>query len=252
MLTASSFLVAGLLASTAQAETSKPAEVAPVKDQRALTELKQMGDALSAARTLSFDTTSLSPLRGPNNQWVHVLKTDQVKLQRPNQLFIKTGGDSVKRDIFFDGKTYSVYAVDHKLYSQETVEGSVDDMLAKISSKGGDTFAFADVLLADPYASWSKSLEGAVYVGQSERQGEKLTHIALTEKGADWEVFIDNKTHLPRIVYVKYTDLERSPAVLIEFSKWKINAELPPSTFAFKAPSGAKKAPFKAPQGESK
>ena len=37
------------------------------------------------------------------------------------------------------------------------------------------------------------------------------------------------------------TGEERSPSVLIEFSKWKLNSKIADSVFAFKAPAGAKK-----------
>jgi hypothetical protein len=239
-------LAAAAVIGGAQADN---APITPVKDQRALSGLKEMSDALTALHSMSFDTTSITPFRGPNGQWIHVLKTAQVKMQRPNRLFVQTGGDAVKQDVYFDGKNYSIYAKDHQLFSKEEITGSIDDMLSKASSQGGDSFPFEDVLLSDPYASWTKDLDGAVYVGESDRQGEKLSHFAMTAKGVDWEVFVDQKTHLPRIVYVKYTDLERSPSTLIEFSKWKLNPKLAASTFTFKAPEGAKKAQFKAPKG---
>lgn len=224
-------------------------DIAPVKDLRALKQLKEMSDALANAKSLTFDTTSMTPMRGPNGQWFHILTTSKVLLSRPAHLAVETGGDAVQQKITFDGNTYSVSVPKHHVYSQDQMPGSIDEMLASAATKGGNVFTFADVLLSDPYTMWAKSLDGAVYVGESERGKEKLSHLMLTSKSVDWEVWLDQKTHLPRIVYVKYTGVEKAPSVMIEFSKWKLNADIPAATFAFVAPKGAAKVQLKAPAG---
>jgi hypothetical protein len=222
--------------------------ITPVKDQRAIIELKRMSDTLTSAKSLSFMASSMKPLRGPNGQWVHVFTTAKVDLQRPNKLFIATGGDAFPQSIYFNGQTFAVSAPQEKLFTQREMTGNVDTMLAQAADKGGEAFAFSDVLLSDPFTSWTTDLEGAVYVGQSTRGNEKLQHIALSAKNVDWEIWIDSHDHLPRMVYVKYIGAERSPSTLIEFTHWKVNPKLAASTFVFHAPRGAKQAKMKAPE----
>lgn len=246
---------AALLALATSCTFSNPtsaSEITPVKDKRALAELKTMADALSGAKSMSFSATTMTPLRGPNDQWVHVFSTARVELQRPNRLFVDTGGDVFPHQIYFDGKSLSVSAPDKKVYTQNDVSGSIDDALAQSSSKGGNSLPFADLLIADPYGSWTQDLNGAVYVGESTRGGEKLRHIALTAKNVDWEMWVSEKDHLPRMVFVKYTGENRSPSVLLEFSKWKLNASLAAADFVFHAPKGTQKVSLKAPEGASK
>jgi hypothetical protein len=236
-------------------EHTKPSAapvVQPIKDPIALTELKKMGDALSSAKSMSFWTNTMTPIRGANNQWVHVFSTAKVSMKRPNKIVIETGGDAFPQKIYFDGKTFSTVSPEKKLYSQTAMPGTIDQMLAQ-ASKAGEAFSFADVLIADPLTSWTTDLEGATYIGKSDRNGEKLQHLALTAKDVDWEVWIDVKTHLPRVVYVKYTGETRSPTVLIEFSKWKVNGSISDSTFSYKAPKDFKKIELKMPEeGASK
>jgi hypothetical protein len=228
------------------------AGIAPVKDPAALSGLKKMGDALASAKTMSFVADTMTPIRGANNQWVHVFSTAKVEMKRPNKIFIQTGGDSFAQDIRFDGEKFSSSSAKDKLYSQIGMAGTIDSMLAQASQKAGDTFSFSDVLLADPLSSWTMDLDGATYIGESTRGGEKLQHLALTAKDVDWEVWVDEKTHLPRIVYVKFTGETRTPTVLIEFSHWKLNADISDATFKFKAPKGFKKIEVKTPEGMSK
>jgi hypothetical protein len=228
------------------------AAVKPVKDPVALAELKKMGEALAAAKTMHFSATTMTPIRGANNQWVHVFSTAKVSMKRPNKLMIETGGDAFPEKIFFDGTTFSASATEKKLYSQTPMTGTVDSALAQAASKAGEVFAFSDVLIADPLTSWSNDLEGAVYIGESNRGGEKLKHFALTAKDVDWEVWTDEKTHLPRVVYVKYTGENRTPTILIEFSHWKLDATTADADFNFKAPAGFKKIELKTPEGATK
>lgn len=235
-----------------QTHSTASAAVKPVKDPIALAELKKMGDALAGAKTLSFWSNTMTPIRGANNQWVHVFSTAKVSLKRPNKVTIETGGDAFPQKIYFNGKTFVTVSPDKKLYSETPMSGTIDNMLAQ-AAKAGESFSFADVLIADPLTTWTTDLDGATYIGRSDRNGEKLQHIALTAKDVDWEVWIDEKTHLPRVVYVKYTGENRSPTVLIEFGKWKKDAKIADSTFTYKAPHSFKMIALKQPeQGASK
>jgi hypothetical protein len=249
-------LLSGLFLSEAKADKSKDSkdssEIKLVKDQRAMDELKRMGTTLSQAKSMSFHASSMTPFRGPNKQWLHVFAIADVSMQRPSQLFVETSGDSFPSKIYYDGQNFSVSSKEQNLYTQNKQTGPIDSMLGEVADKAGAAFPFADVLVSDPYSSWEKDLLGAVYVGISERGNEKLVHLALTAKDVDWEVWVDQKTHLPRMVYVKYLTEERSPSVLIELSKWKLNSKIPDTVFAFKAPKGAKMAEMKAPERMTK
>lgn len=227
-------------------------EAAPAIDPRATAALKEMSNTLSQAKSLSFNASTMTPVHTPSGQWVHVFEMANVELKRPGDLLIQTGGDAFAQTIFFDGKTFSVIAQDSKLYSQTPMPGNIDQMLEQASTKGSYSFPFSDVLTSDPFSSWSKDLEKARYIGESTRGQEKLQHFSFAAKSVDWEVWIDEQTHLPRMVFVKYVGVERSPTVLIEFSKWKINPVFPVSAFTFHTPAGGKKVELKAPAGETR
>jgi hypothetical protein len=249
-------IVAGGCASSST-KTEAPSEpkqirVVPVKNQEAMNELKKMGDALSSAKSMSFLATMMTPIRGANAQWIHVFTTAKVELKRPNKLSIETGGDAFPQHIYFDGTTFKSVSEEKKLYTEAPMPGTIDQMLAKASKDAGDSFAFADVLIADPLTSWTTGLEGAVYIGESTRGGEKLQHLALTAKDVNWEVWTDEKSHLPRMVFVKYIGETHSPSVLIEFSKWKTNSSISDSHFKYRSPKGFIKVALKAPEGAGK
>jgi hypothetical protein len=244
---AGSVALADTAASPAAAGGDDKAAITPVKDARAMAELKKMADALASARSLSFDAATMKPLRGPNDQWVHVFTTAKVALQRPDKLAITTGGDAFPERIVYDGKKLSIYSAESKLFTSKEMTGSIDDVLGHASEEAGLELTFSDVLLADPYRSWTDNLSGAVYVGESERGGEKLRHLAFTAKDVSWEVWVDLKSNLPRIVYAKFVSEKHAPSMMIEFSKWKVGAKLAASTFSFAPPKGTTRVGLKAP-----
>jgi hypothetical protein len=233
-------------------EPASQVQVTPVKNQEAMNELKKMGDALSRAKSMSFVATMMTPIRGANTQWIHIFTTAKVEMKRPNKLSIETGGDAFPQHIYFDGTTFASVAKEKKLFTEASMPGTIDEMLAKASKDAGDNFAFSDVLIADPLTSWTNGLEGAAYIGESNRGGEKLQHLALKAKDVSWEVWTDEKSHLPRMVFVKYTGEVHTPSVLVEFSKWKINSAISESTFKYKATKGFTKVALRAPEGSNK
>lgn len=223
-------------------------EVEPVVDKVALDELKKMSNVLSKAKTLTFVATTMTPIRGANLQWVHVFTNAEVKVQRPNKIVIESGGDAFPQKIFFDGALFSKVATQEKLYSQKSMSGTIDTMLSKVSTLAGESLAFGDVLLADPYLSWTHDLTAATYIGETDFKGEKLQHVALAAKDVEWEVWMDHVTHLPRMVYVKYTGQSRAPSTLIEFSRWEVDRKLSVSLFKFQPPQDFKMIEIKAPK----
>ena len=219
---------------------------ATIKDERALKLLKGMTDTLAQAKTLSFSARSLVPTAGPNGQWISLLGTSRVVMQRPDKLFVEMRGDVFPNDLYLDGKTWTAIAPNEKLYAQrpavgQTIDAIIDDAYANKE----DLFPFADVLPSDAYVRLTRDLSSALYVGQSTIGGAKVDHLALSGKGLDWEIWIGTADRLPRFMMGAYRDLERNPTFWVEFADWKVNPRIPPKTFTPAIAADAKKIEFK-------
>jgi hypothetical protein len=219
---------------------------ATIKDERALKVLKGMTDALAQAKTLSFRARSLVPTAGPNGQWISLLGTSRVAMQRPDKLFVEMRGDVFPNDIYFDGKTWTAIAPNEKFYAQRPAAGqTVDAIIDDAYAKKDDLFPFADVLPSDAYARLTRDLSSALYVGQSTIGGVKVDHLAFTGKSLDWEIWIGAADRLPRFMLGAYRDLERNPTFWVEFADWKVNQPIHAKTFTPAIPAGATKIEFK-------
>jgi hypothetical protein len=231
-----------------QAAPSAPPAVAPgasaaqiqlVKDPRALAALKAMSDRLAAATSFTFHTHNSVPMLSPNLQWVTLLGTARVALERPNKLFIERGGDQTPMEIYYDGKTLALHEPRAKLFAEAPAPATIDAALAEVLGPSLAGFPYLDLLLADPYAALTASLGGALYVGHSTVDGVKTEHLAFRGPGVDWEIWIGAEDKLPRLVQAKYVDLGKAPAITTRFTDWKLDAPIPASTFTLEKAAGA-------------
>jgi hypothetical protein len=235
----------------ALAQDSKPAQVAAppakdFKDERALALLKGMSDTLAGARTVGFKVRGIVPVPSPTGQFVSLMASSRVVMQRPDKLFVEARGDLFPSDSFYDGKSVTVVTADHKFYAQRDAAGGAIEALMQSMQPGSDATApFLDLLVADPYAFLTKDLTSAIWVGQTAIGGVKTEHLAFTAPGLDWEIWIGSADKLPRLMVVSYRSGDRQPTFTVELSEWKLNASVPARTFSATIPPGALKLEYK-------
>lgn len=226
---------------------------ATVKDQRALDLLKQMSDTISQAKTVSFQARSMVPVRTPNGTWINLYGTSQVVMQGPDKLFARTAGDLAPYDFYFDGKTITAYSPAKNLYAVKDAPATIDGMIKQAYREDGRSFPYADILVSEPYAVLTEGLIGALYVGQSTilplagSGSVKTDHLVLSNKGVEWQIWIDTTDHLPRMVCATYLDDASEPSYTVEFGDWKLNAPISEGTFIFNNASQAPKVEFRNP-----
>ncbi len=225
-----------------------PAPAQQVKDERALSLLKDMSDTLTKAKTLSFKVRSLVPFATPFGQQISLFGTSRVAMQRPDKLFVETRGDLFPHNLYFDGKTVTAIGADQRFYAQQAAAGNTIDALIQNQHAGSDALApFVDLLVADPYARLAKDLSSAVVVGQSTIDDVNTDHLAFSGDGVDWEIWIGVKDKLPRLMVVHYLSGDRQPTFTVHFSDWKLGAEIAAQTFNATIPKDAVKIEFKLP-----
>jgi len=236
------------------AQAAAPAKAAaPAVDQRALDMLKKMSDALSQAKTVSFQARSMVPVRAPDGTWINLYGTSQVVMQGPDKLFASTGGDFAAHDFYFDGKTITMYSPAKNLYAVKGAPATIDAMIEEAYREEGRSFPYADILVSEPYAVLTEGLIKAFYVGQSEirplagKGSVKTDHLVFLNKEVEWQIWIDTGDHLPRMVCATYLDDAREPSYTVEFGDWKINEAVTGDTFIFKNATNAAKIDFRNP-----
>ena len=259
-------LTAGVSVWAEQASVPKETAGAAVKgapaaggimDKRALGTLKLMSDTISKARTVRFQALSMVPKMTKGGVWINLFGTSRVVMQGPDRLFASTTGDIAAHDLYFDGKTITKYSPGKNIYSVKEVPGTIDDLIERAYREEGKTFPYADILISEPYEAMTDGLVSALYVGQSTlraQSGQSITtdHLAMVNKGVQWQIWIGAEDHLPRLVCATYLDEASEPSYTVEFGDWKLDEPVSADDFIFKNVSQAAKVGWGGPMRQER
>lgn len=238
---------------TQQAVQAKASAPSPFIDQRALDILKKMSDKISQAKTIRFQARSMVPMKGPGGIWINLYGDSRVVMEDHDKLFAETRGDFAPYDFYFNGKTITAYAPDKNLYAERAAPATIDELIRQAYKEDGKSFPYADLLVSEPYAVLTEGLTGALYVGQSTFRplsgagSIKTDHLVFSNKGVEWQIWIDAVDNLPRLVVATYLDGSNEPSYTAEFGEWKIDDPADVSIFAFQNTTNAAKVEFRRP-----
>jgi len=209
-------------------------------DPLALQIVKAATDPLKEAKAYSFRALVSRDLLGTNDQIITTFSTSQVTVQRPNKLHIKFRGRGEPVELFYDGSGKAVlYSPSTKFYTTLSTPTSIDACLADMSKKGVN-IAVRNFLESDPYASLTDGLTTAYAVGKVDVFDEKVYHLAFTEPGAEWQLWVVGGDN-PRVKRLEVIDKDKphNPRIAVDFFDWDFNPAPSEDMFTFSKPADA-------------
>ena len=167
---------------------------------------------------------------------------EQIYMQGPNKLLIRSQGDRGERSLYYDGETLSYYSLENNQFASLSLSASIVDMIDTVNRLYGIEFPASDFFyptFVDDLLSESKNL---IYLGMTKVDGKDCYHIAGTTPDKTYQFWISNDAlSLPIKMVIVYTSLDMNPQYEAVLSDWQINPTLPASLFEFMAPPKAKK-----------
>ena len=167
---------------------------------------------------------------------------EQLYMQGPNKLLIRSQGDRGDRSIYYDGKTLSYYSLENNQYATLSLSVPLMEMIDTVNKMYGIEFPASDFFypsFVDDLLSESKNL---IYLGMTKVDGKDCFHIAGTAADKTYQFWIsDDALTLPLKMVIVYTSRDMNPQYEATLSDWQINPVLPPVLFEFMAPPKAKK-----------
>ena len=177
------------LGAAAQAQT-KAAPAATKPDPDALAALNKMGEALRAlnAFTLTADVTTEQVLdSGQKLQYGGDLK---IEAQRPNGFKIHMDFDHKEREIYYDGKSVTLFAPKVGYYASVPAPATIAATVATISDKYGIEVPLADLFQLGVDPALTARIKSGFDVGPEKVGGVACEHYAFRQESADWQVWI--------------------------------------------------------------
>jgi hypothetical protein len=200
-----------------------------------------MSSYLALAKTMTFSVKTMvdASVKG---QLLNFFTNSHVTVKQPNKLKVITKSDSKPNEFYFDGKTMITYSPKDKLYAVIDAPATLDELFPFAMEKAGVHTTFSDILTSDPYAYLTAGLISAFWAGQSHIDGILCDHIALKEKGMEYQIWIaGGDKPLPIIMTIIYTDLPEKPRFILHYANWKVDVPVAQDAFIFKTPAVANK-----------
>ena len=213
--------------------------------------VRQLSDYYAGLKSLSVEVEDTTSVLATGREQKTPM-TCTVAMRRPNLISASVKSDRFAATLVSDGKNVYCHVPQMKKYSVNAAPDSIDKVLDGAGAAGQQLLLFVDCLLrAKPYDHIMIGVAEATYVAAEELEGVKCHHLAFTQEGFDWEMWVDvgEKPLVRKVV----TDLTRMfvrgdtglPAKGVKAVKttllknWAPNADLPDERFKFTPPADA-------------
>lgn len=241
----SAFIPALVVHAQEKTETDPAQTTQASIEPEALEVLKEMSDAVSSLKEFSFDTEITNDIINNSGQPIQMGGMLTTVVKHPDNVYAKYIGDVSTREVWYSGKNLTLFINSKNFYGQLETPDNIDATMDFLINNYNFSLPLADILNADPYASFMETTLGGFVVGKSNVRGQKCTHLAFTAKYVDWQIWVSNEDPaLPCKLVINYTQIEGVPQYQAIFSNWNLKPEITKSTFTPNLPKDAVKIDF--------
>jgi hypothetical protein len=203
--------------------------------------LKAMSDYLAGQKSLSAKFDSDVEVVTPELQKIQFSSSGEMKMNRPDKLRIRRTGGYADVELFYDGKTVSLYGNNAKSYVQADVAGGTDKMIDTLAGQSSVGLPGADLLLTNSYDELMANVTQGSHIGQGVVDGVECEHLAFRGPETDWQIWIETGAKpVPRKYVITSKTVTGAPQYTLRIRDWKTDANAD-ADFTFKAPADATK-----------
>ncbi|MGZ3418889.1 MAG: DUF2092 domain-containing protein [Polyangiales bacterium] len=222
-----------------------PKAAAPKIEPKAQQVLHDMSEFMSKQRAFEVEVDGSSDAFLENGQKVQLNRESFISVERPNKVRADRKGERADAQIFYDGKTLTVYSRDKNVYAQRPAPPTIDATVSELYDKFDMDLGPGDLLSANPEKTLTEDAVSGQFIGRTVIDDVPTNHIAMKGHEVDWELWVeDGARPLPRKYVITSKKIEGSPQYSVTLSHWKFVADLPDETFMFQPPKDAKKIDF--------
>lgn len=208
-------------------------------DSSAVAALDRMGAALRALKQFTLASDASTEVVLDNGQKIELDSQLKYQVQPPKRLFVDMDSARTHRQLFYDGKTMTLYSPRLKYYaSVDGVDATLGELAGKLWTDYGIDLPLADLFQWGSSTPPRSTLTSAVHVGSGSVDGASVDQYAFQQKDVDWQLWIGQDDHLPRKIVIISHDDPAQPAYTARL-KWDVRAAIDPKSFTFTPPQGA-------------
>ena len=212
------------------------------QEDDAMSILKSMSDYVSSQQTIQLTFDSDIEVITPQLEKIQFTNSGEALLSRPDKLHAHRAGGYSDVELFFDGKTVSVFGKDINGYAQFELPGTVDQLIAALRAGHGVALPGADLLLSHSYDVLVADVIEAKHIGRGVIDGVECEHLAFRNAETDWQLWVEaGKRPVPRKMVITSKTMNSAPQYSVRIKSWKTDVEPAADAFAFVPPAGVEK-----------
>lgn len=242
-------LVFGLLAvsvavpdANAQSTAAGATQAAPgAIDQASIQALRNMGAYLQTLKRFRVSTELTGERVLADGQKLQHTATADMDVERPNKLRALMHSARSERQLFYDGKTVTLYTPAQKYYSTVEFSGTLGDLINRLRERYDVEVPLSDLFLWGTPAAPLDKIQSAMNAGQDFVDDDLCDLYAFRQANADWQIWISTGSKpLPRKVVITNRGDEARPQS-VSLIDWNLKPGFKDSVFKFTPPKGASK-----------
>jgi len=207
--------------------------------------LKRMAAYLHTLDHFTVTVEKTTDLILPTDQRLHADQTMEIAIQKPNRLRVNYLNLSGGRQLFYDGKDFSLYTPEQNVYATAPAAPTIDETLDLLADRYRISLPIADLLVADPDSRLAQHITSETYVGRILIRGVVCHHLAFRTSDLDWEIWIeDGPKPLPRRLALTDRSVKGSPQMMANLNDWNLAPTFSAAYFTFTQPPQAEKIQF--------
>jgi hypothetical protein len=217
------------------------ASPAAAEDSEARALFKSMSDFLGAQKSFSGSYDATLEIVTADMMKVGLASSGTLSVSRPDKIRVTRTGGIADVEMVYDGKTLSAYGKRLNAVGKLPMEGTIDDVVARLRDEFGLELPAADLLSSAPYDVMMENVTSAMALGEGMIRGQMCDHLAFRTSDVDWQIWLaqgDKPFPCRFTITSRMTAL--APSYSIEFSDWTGGADVAADDFQLKPAAGAK------------
>lgn len=211
------------------------------RDEHAMERLTAMAAYVASLTSAQITFDSSVEVITTDLENIQFNSSGEMKLQRPDHLYVRRTGGFSDAEIFFDGKTVTISdATDHR-YARLDIPGSVENLREKLRALPGIALPAAEILGEGAVAEMSADLTEAKTIGPAMISGELCEHLAFRTAEVDFQIWIHmGDKPRPCKLVINSKAVLGAPQYTLHVTSFKADEAFAEGTFDFKPAEGAK------------
>jgi len=232
LLVALAILAPGLHAQTAPS-TSGAVDPASVQA------LKDMGTYLRSMKRYSVSTELTGERVLSDGQKLQHTAAAKLDVASPNMLRARMSTLLSQREIYYDGKTATLYTPQQKSYSSVEFKEPLGGLVSRLEERYGVEIPLYDLFTWGTPAAALDKIESAMNAGQDFVGGDLCNHYAFRQGNIDWQIWITaGSKPLPRKLVITNRGDEARPQS-VTLMDWQLHPGFKDAIFKFAPPKGS-------------